>query len=497
MYTGGRQCLDTGGSAVKPKLILAARSVVLLAAVACSAVAFAAVAPRAQAAPPGATPATPAPRSAPGTFLWQKIWSTSAPASSPYTFRVATAPTGDVFVAAAIDQPATGGDIVIIRYTSAGARKWVRYFAAPGDQPLREIIADRYGNVILCGRTPGSAKMLDGLVVKYSRAGTRLWTRRLGSTTGDSDIRDIAVDRDRNVYVTGYTHEADPSYEWATLKYSPGGKLLWKRVVSDGTTRFESGEALAVGPDGRVYVAGVTAEAGDAAQDMCVVRYSAAGHRDWTRTQGIPFMDDWAADIAVRASGVCVVGELPDATRIYGVLWKLTRGGVSSPTVMDGVGEPANVQYKYRLAGLDDAGNLFAAGTARTFTSFMFFVRRVRPDGTKDHAFGAGGNGDSEATGLAVTAGGRVYASGTIDSTQSGQGRPGDGIGQRLDDALQPHVERSGFGRRSRRRRGPRRRRLLRRRRDGCRLAAAQVRPLGGAGSSPMRRRQAREPALP
>jgi hypothetical protein len=361
-------------------------------------------------------------RVAPGDLLWDKTLPRPSTALSMDGFRVATAPTGDVYVAATVDRPDTDLGFMVIRYTSAGTRKWIRYFDPAHTQSLDDIATDRYGNVILCGRTdavPGGGVALDGVVVKFSRAGTKLWSRRVASATGDSDVRDIAVDRSRNVYAVGTCPREGSGYDWITVKYSPGGKLLWQRFVSNGAIKWESAEAVAVGPDGRVYVAGATTETGGAGSDLCAVRYSADGHRDWLRTQGMEMMDDWAADIAVGTTGVCVVGQLPDQTRTYGTVWKLTRGGVSSPLAMDGVGEPANVQYKYTLAGIDGAGNVYAAGKALTFVEYMLYVRRIRPDGTKDYAFDGGGTGPAEATGLAVTSTGRVYASGTIHSAIS------------------------------------------------------------------------------
>ena len=355
--------------------------------------------------------AAPAAFALPGDLTFAKAWN-SAAVESISGARVAVAPSGDVYVAASADHGVTDIDFVIARYTSAGARKWTRFYATKGPDWLNEIATDRAGNVFLCGKSTSTGSDYDFLTVKFSRAGKRLWVRRVGTASGGCEARDLATDGSGNVYVTGSVFRQATGWDWYTVKYSPSGVKLWERYYSASTTKFEEGEALAWGPDGRLYVAGEAGEIGDLGSDLCVRRYSTAGHLDWTRRQGTPGLDDLANDIAVRKAGVCVVGEALDGGSRQGLVWKLTLAGVGSPLTVDA---GSGASYRYKRAGIDKYGNLVAAGSITSMGNTLFWVKRYRADSGSDTTYeAAGGTGDGAANGLAVTADGTVYVTGTV-----------------------------------------------------------------------------------
>ncbi len=380
--------VDYGGSAMKTRLVL----LILLALLA-----FGVAAPAALALP--------------GDLIRARTWGSSA-VTSVVGARVAVAPTGDVYVAASVDHGATGIDFVVVRYTSAGVFKWARFYAVTGSDWLRAIATDRAGNVFLCGRSDGSSGPYDFLTVKFSRAGRRQWVRRVGSAAGGCEARDLVTDRYGNVYVTGSVSHAATGGDWYTVKYSPAGVKLWDRSFSSSNTRFEEGSALAWGPDGRLYVAGEAAEIGDLASDLCVRRYSTAGHLDWTRRQGVPGLNDLANDIAIRKAGICVVGEALAGGVRQGLVWKLTLAGVKSPLNVD---DDPGADYRYKRAGIDKYGNLVAAGSITSVGNTLFWVKRYRAGGGSDTTYeAAGGSGPGSANGLAVTGDGTIYVTGMV-----------------------------------------------------------------------------------
>ena len=63
----------------------------------------------------------PAALGAPGATKWERTWNL-APGNIVYDVRVVTAPTGNVYLCACVENGATRADWVVIRYTSAGAR---------------------------------------------------------------------------------------------------------------------------------------------------------------------------------------------------------------------------------------------------------------------------------------------------------------------------------------------------------------------------------------
>ncbi|MGH7787951.1 MAG: SBBP repeat-containing protein [Candidatus Binatia bacterium] len=185
------------------------------------------------------------------------------------------------------------------------------------------VAADRDGNVWVVGSTtshnlPVTAGAIDthvdaqdfdeGFVLKFDAAGALLYASYLGGRNVD-DVASLAVDEDGNAYVAGTTLSDDlpttpGAYQPALasagtedaflVKLSPAGALLHatyfggnSRDLFPGGVRGNPGVAVALGPDGSVYLAGGTnstdlptssghqRQYGGGTQDAFLARFSA------------------------------------------------------------------------------------------------------------------------------------------------------------------------------------------------------------------------------
>lgn len=347
---------------------------------------------------------------APGHLVWSKTAALQTMYAPVYA-RVATAATGDVYVAATADGGATGLDMVLARFTQAGTRKWVRSYHPAHSDHLRAVACDRDGNVIVCGRSQGTGTYR-AVTVKFSRSGKQLWARRITTPVIESDARDVITDAAGNVYVTGDILRGASGWDWFTAKFSPAGRRLWVRYYSASATVGEYGAALAFAPNGDLYVAGTSGEAsGFDRSDLGLVRYTRSGKLVWTRLRGLVNLDDKANDLAVGPAGLCVAGEAVDGDRLYGLVWKVGLSGTSWPLDIDGLGGNPGEGYRYLRAGIDKSGRLYAAGRIRSLGSDFFCLSRRTQGGAA--AFEYIGAQGSAALGLAVSSQGAVYAAGT------------------------------------------------------------------------------------
>lgn len=223
-----------------------------------------------------------------------------------------------VYVAGVSSRPGHRKDVVLIRYSLAGERQWLRYYddALNRDETVTGIAATA-GAVYVCG----GGKSLsygpgDALLLKYLSDGTRAWVRWVAGSGGLDDAwNDVAVDDLGRAHVTGFLNRAATGDDIVTRMYSTGGTLAWQRGFSSAGYRVDTGTALAVGGV-RTYVCGVLAGLeGDT--DIVVLKYGADGATLWQTTYpdslGYPGeVDegfDRASDIALAPGFVYVVGQ--------------------------------------------------------------------------------------------------------------------------------------------------------------------------------------------
>jgi hypothetical protein len=96
--------------------------------------------------------------------------------------------------------------------SATGTVEWTRQLGTSSYDSAHDIATDSSGNVYVTGYTEGAldgsnAGAEDLFVVKYDSAGDRKWTKQLGTSASD-EASGIATDSSGNVYVTGYTQGA-------------------------------------------------------------------------------------------------------------------------------------------------------------------------------------------------------------------------------------------------------------------------------------------------
>jgi hypothetical protein len=254
-----------------------------------------------------------------------------------------------------------------------GEQVWVQRYNGPanGGENAYAIAADRDGNVIVTGSSSGSAGLDEYTTIKYSEGGVVLWTNRYhGPGTGYDSGSALAVDRNGDVIVTGHSSSSGSSSDYATIKYSGAGTPLWTnrhRIFGDDSRAT----SVAVDTNGNVFVTGYSSFSG-----LATLKYSSAGVALWTNYYVGPVGGNhYASGIAVDGSGNAFVtgssagsGSGDDiVTLAYfsgGAAWWTNR--------YNGAG---NGSDEGNAIALDSSGNVFVTGGANIggLTAFVTF----------------------------------------------------------------------------------------------------------------------------
>lgn len=344
---------------------------------------------------------------------------------------VATDANGNVFVAVASLRPNTGMDYLVLKYNSSGRLLWRYSYDGPnhlGDFPS-ELAVDSQGNVVVTGRSTQYEATYPSIyeyaTLKLSGNGELLWVRRhLGERDAaepnfNGDYRDepvhLALAADDSVYVAG-----DRSLGYLTLKYGADGSELWAREYHADEYLYGLVRGLAATPDHGVCVTGQWR--GEDFGDIITVRYSAAGEEEWAAlTDGGPNVVDVPRDVAVAADGSVYVTGRSQPVGAFTVKYSAVGEAVwSDHWVPSGY-----LSAQGGAVAVDPSGNVLVAGAAWTNSSSDALLLSYQPDGTRRWAVTRDG-GRSLADRfqyLAVDSSGSVYATGYSNFDESRRAR--------------------------------------------------------------------------
>jgi hypothetical protein len=172
-------------------------------------------------------------------------------------------------------------DILVVKWSSAGVVKWAKRYDGPShgmDAPSCMAV-DSAGNVTVGGTSANGSGGDDWVVVCWSSSGARRWTSRYAAgEVGQTVPVSLVVGGDRSVYACGLVSNPGGASSMV-VRYSPSGKVLWKKTYEGPAGLGALTFAAAPRPGGGVYTCG-TAVSATTASDGLVMSYTAKGVRD-------------------------------------------------------------------------------------------------------------------------------------------------------------------------------------------------------------------------
>jgi len=195
-------------------------------------------------------------------------------------------------------------DYATIKYNSAGQQQWVALYDGPAGGEIAHAIAlDGSGNVYVTGASQGVGTDLDYATVKYNSAGQEQWARRYVGPSDHDEALSVAIDKQGNVFVTGFSYSSGTSYDYATVKYNSAGQEQWVARYNGPANDTDYGNAIAVDDSGNAYVTG-TSIGTVGYYDYATIKYSPNGQRQWVARYNGPGSDsDEANAIVLDSSG--------------------------------------------------------------------------------------------------------------------------------------------------------------------------------------------------
>jgi len=165
------------------------------------------------------------------------------------------------------DSAIVGKDAFVAKYSADGRQLWFNSLASRGNDVARDVALDAQGNVYITGYTTGSlpggtgAGSSDAFLAKYDNTGNPLWVKQFG-TTGVDRAEGIAIDGNGNIYLAGETGGALLGGSYAgnadayVAQFDSTGNLV--TATQFGTTGDDRALGIALDSAGGVYLSGLT-----------------------------------------------------------------------------------------------------------------------------------------------------------------------------------------------------------------------------------------------
>jgi uncharacterized delta-60 repeat protein len=285
-----------------------------------------------------------------------------------YAVAIAVDGAGHVYVTGTSKGRTSSFDFATVVYDSEGNLLWARRYNGPEneDDIATAIAVDTMGNAYVTGTSEGEDTHYDYATIKYGPDGREVWLRRYDGPDNNDDVPwALALDEAGHLYVTGQSTGLSHNYDIATIKYDADGRQMWVQRFNKNGDRTEDnvGRALTIDDDGFIYVAGSSVLNG--LSDYATIKYDADGNEVWSQLyRGSGIGVNIATAVAVDPDGnVYVTGRsagnrtgLDYATIAYdadGVMQWLER--------YDG---PAHAEDAANALALDDDGNVYVTGSS-------------------------------------------------------------------------------------------------------------------------------------
>ncbi|HEX4265338.1 MAG TPA: SBBP repeat-containing protein [Verrucomicrobiae bacterium] len=274
---------------------------------------------------------------------------------------------GDIYVAGNSPGAGTGNDFLVVEYSPAGSlQHQIRYNSGGSNDDFATALAiDVSGEVFVGGQTVVSTTNSTWKIVKLSSTLTPLWTNSFsGAGIGFDQVKAIAADTSGGVYVTGYAMDVASNFDYATVKYSSAGTLLWVNKFHGASNGDNLVQSVALDNEGNTYVTGIaTGTAGSF--DYATIKISSTGQGVWTNIYDGPnHSDDEAVAVALdSAENVYVTGTSIGAGGSYGYTTiKYSNAGVPAWTnFFNGIGNRGGQATGFAV---DGSGNAYVTGTS-------------------------------------------------------------------------------------------------------------------------------------
>lgn len=272
-------------------------------------------------------------------------------------------------------------DAFLTQFISSGIKQWTKLLGSLSDDRAWGVAVDNQGNIYFTGDTSGnldgqnSAGGTDIFLAKYDSSGTKQWTRVWG-TASDDHGSSVAVDVNKNIYVTGNTSgnlDGQTNLSSSSIfitKFDSSGNKLWTKL--EGPAIVFSPSQIVIDNNSNIYVAGKTYSDLDGYTlqgngDIFLMKFDASGNKQWTSVWGKTSFSDYFYGMTMDSGGNIYVagsslGNFDGYANVGGEDIFITKFDSSGNKQWTKFWGTSTTDYPSGGVAVDSNGNIYVAG---------------------------------------------------------------------------------------------------------------------------------------
>lgn len=215
-----------------------------------------------------------------------------------------------------LTNPTTGGAAFLLKLDAFGNPIWNKILNGSGHDYIEAVDVDSSGNIFITGgfystslnfgttSISNTNNYKDAFIAKYNSTGNFQWVKKIGGTN-DEDVRNIKLDNNGNIYITG--HFSSPNLNLGTTnltlnsfqdifltKYDTNGNVLWAR--KGGVSGYNTSTGLTIDSNNNSYISGAYFNSinfgnlpemfSQGNQDVFLTKFDTNGNAIWSKTNG-------------------------------------------------------------------------------------------------------------------------------------------------------------------------------------------------------------------
>ena len=223
-----------------------------------------------------------------GTELWVQRYNATA-TSWDVGADIKMDASGNIYICSKNFTSSTTGEtnISTLKYDNDGALQWVKQFDSGEDDLPGSIGIDGAGNVYVAGFSDQSSAFPSNYslaILKYNNSGDEQWVKNYALNASsnpfffddqpDDHFARLIIGNDNNLYISTPIFVIGESYNYLTLKYDPGGHIVWTQQFNGASNLADYPGGITVDANNNVYVTGGSTVAGGNVDNFVTIKYT-------------------------------------------------------------------------------------------------------------------------------------------------------------------------------------------------------------------------------